>query len=141
MLFRSGVQGFEGMLEVEGIETYRSKNTHKRVYYEYHIRVNKKKYGLSAKELYRHLKNSNLPCGLPRYPLLHEQPIFKLENRLRYFEEDRDLVLRSAASVKSLPNTEELALSHIRLPVFLEEDETIAARYATVINQLFNGVG
>lgn len=59
-----------------GIQTFQAPPDVKRVYFEFLVRVDETKVGLPLRDLAKALQAENALVGAPRYPLLHQQPMF-----------------------------------------------------------------
>jgi dTDP-4-amino-4,6-dideoxygalactose transaminase len=63
-------------LEKLGIHSFLAPANVTRVYFEFLVRVDEKKIGLPIKDLAKALQAGGAQVGAPRYPLLHQQPMF-----------------------------------------------------------------
>ncbi|HIB00635.1 MAG TPA: DegT/DnrJ/EryC1/StrS family aminotransferase, partial [Phycisphaerales bacterium] len=63
-------------LETLGIETFLSTNDTNRVYFEFLVRYNENTSGLPIADLAKALQAEGALVSAPRYPLLHQQPVF-----------------------------------------------------------------
>jgi perosamine synthetase len=63
-------------LEAMGIQTFLSPPGVERVYFEFLVRVNEEKAGAPLRDLAKALQAEGALVGAPRYPLLHQQPMF-----------------------------------------------------------------
>ncbi|HIA71883.1 MAG TPA: DegT/DnrJ/EryC1/StrS family aminotransferase [Phycisphaerales bacterium] len=63
-------------LETLGIETFLSTNDTNRVYFEFLVRYNENTSGLPITDLAKALQAEGALVSAPRYPLLHQQPVF-----------------------------------------------------------------
>jgi perosamine synthetase len=63
-------------LETLGFQTFLSRPEAERVYFEFLIRYDEKRTGLPIKALAKALQAEGAQVGAPRYPLLHQQPMF-----------------------------------------------------------------
>jgi perosamine synthetase len=63
-------------LEKLGFETFLSTDDTKRVYFEFLVRYDNKKTGLPIHDVAKALQAEGALVSAPRYPLLHQQPVF-----------------------------------------------------------------
>lgn len=121
-----------------GIHCYKSVDQTRRVYYEFHAKVDESKISFSIDDLTKSLVAEGLDIRRPRYPLLHKQPMF-VENKWRdliYDKEATHIKQRSYADL-CLPTTERLIKSHIKLPNFPIENKDIIEKYISAFKKIF----
>jgi dTDP-4-amino-4,6-dideoxygalactose transaminase len=70
------IVGLSKKLEAVGIQTFLAPDNVERVYFEYLVRYDEKRTGLPIEDLVNALKAEGAQVDRPRYPLLHQQPLF-----------------------------------------------------------------
>ncbi len=101
-----------------------------RVYYEFLVRYDAALTGLSREKFVEALRVEGCDVSLPRYPLLHQQPLFT---------EGQARCLRSsiqAGSPRSLPFTEAANDQLIRFPVFTSPCDQLLGQYVEAIEKV-----
>ena len=93
-----------------------------RVYYEFLVRYDAKQTGLTRESFVEALRSEGCDVSLPRYPLLHQQPLFT--------EGHRKFV------GAKLPFTEAANEKLIRFPVFTVPCENLLDQYAHAIEKV-----
>jgi len=63
-------------LQEQGFDVFLSPDNVERVYFEFLIRYNESSHGLPIADLVKALKAEGANISAPRYPLLHQQPVF-----------------------------------------------------------------
>lgn len=63
-------------LEAMGIQTFLAPPNVHRVYFEFLVRVDERRTGVPVRDLAKALQAEGALVGAPRYPLLHQQPMF-----------------------------------------------------------------
>jgi dTDP-4-amino-4,6-dideoxygalactose transaminase len=121
----ANVEYLSERLERLGVHTFRSPAHIRRVYFEYFVRLPASP--MPRDLLVRALQAEGCEASLPRYPLLHQQPIFteglfariaRLEGNLpRYSEDD-------------LPKTTRANMELLRLPSFPNTNRALLDEYA-----------
>lgn len=104
-------------LEALGINTFLPPEHIKRVYFEYLVRPDLSRIGLTLPQLITALQAEGCQVGLPRYPLLHQQPFFTEKAYLQVMRPGPDTLLPDYANL-SLPVTEKVNQEMIKLPSF-----------------------
>ncbi len=102
-------------LERFGFQTFLPPAHIQRVYFEYLIRYDVKRWGMPIEVLVEALAAEGCEVAWPRYPLLHQQPIFTEGHfaRIARIEDGR-----AAYPCQALPETEALSRELLRLPTF-----------------------
>jgi dTDP-4-amino-4,6-dideoxygalactose transaminase len=115
-------------LEPLGFDTFPPPANVERVYFEFIIRHRDP--GLDVKRLVELLQQMGCRVGLPRYPLLHQQPFFT-EGHWRTIGRYPDGLTIPDCGAASLPRTEQANGSLIRLPNFCHpESAPLIHQYA-----------
>lgn len=115
-------------LEKMGFDTFLPPAHVKRVYFEFLIRAEARKIGMPINLLIEALQAEGCSIGLPRYPLLHQQPFFTEGHYLKIARPDPALPYRPYRG-DELPNTEKLSQSMLKLPSFPAADREILDQY------------
>ena len=114
-------------LEDLGFETFLSRSHIERVYFEFLIRYNESKFGITRDLLVEALRAEGCNVALPRYPLLHQQPIFTEGHYARIARlvgPNQPKFLHDA-----LPKTEAVNNQMIKLPSFPSANREILDQY------------
>jgi len=125
-------------LESLGIETFLSTDDAKRVYFEFLVRYDESKTGLPIKDLTNALQAEGALVSAPRYPLLHQQPVFTNNvwskiARLPATEENPIHVY----STTDLPNTTLGNGSLLKLPSFPSANKDLLDQYSNAFEKVF----
>jgi dTDP-4-amino-4,6-dideoxygalactose transaminase len=123
-------------LEPLGIETLLAPTGVHRVYFEFLVRVNEAKAGVSVRDLAKALQAEGALVGAPRYPLLHQQPMFTegtWATIARIGPNDRPLPIYDPAA---LPNTAAGNASLLKLPSFPRAERTLLDQYASAFEKV-----
>jgi dTDP-4-amino-4,6-dideoxygalactose transaminase len=117
-------------LETLGIETFLSTDDFSRVYFEFLVRYDENKSGLPIADLAKALQAEGALVSAPRYPLLHQQPVFTQNvwskiARLPATKENPIHVYDSADLPKSILGNGTLLI----LPSFPSADEALLDQY------------
>lgn len=127
-------------LEKLGIHTFQGPAHVQRVYFEYLVRPDLDTWGLSISQLIRALRAEGCEVGLPRYPLLHQQPFF-VEGAFRdVMRPAPGTVLPDYASV-SLPVTEKVNAAMMKLPSFPQAGQELLDQYLHAFDKIFTHAG
>lgn len=118
-------------LEALGIDTFLPAHDVNRVYFEFLVRYNEDKTGLPINDLAKALQAEGALVSAPRYPLLHQQPVFTHNvwskiARLPATKENPIHIYDPA----DLPNTTLGNGSLLKLPSFPSADEALLEQYA-----------
>ncbi len=123
-------------LEALGLQTFLAPKEPpgtQRVYFEYLIRYDEQRFGLPADDLVRALQAEGALVGRPRYPLLHQQPLFteghwariaRVQPTVQY--DPRDLPRTTAGNNGSL----------LKLPSFPQAERALLDQYATAFEKV-----
>ena len=127
----------EGLEEL-GFHTFLPPNHIERVYFEYIIRCDEQVAGLPIDLLIRALAAEGCRVEVPRYPLLHQQPLFT--------EGHSEKIARLGPAIKApsydpqdLPATQALGRTLIKLPAFPSADREILDQYLDAFAKVING--
>ena len=117
-------------LETLGIETFLSTDDFSRVYFEFLVRYDENKSGLPIADLAKALQAEGALVSAPRYPLLHQQPVFTQNvwskiARLPATKENPIRVYDSADLPKTILGNGTL----LKLPSFPSADEALLDQY------------
>ena len=118
-------------LEALGFDTFLPTHDVNRVYFEFLVRYNEDKTGLPINDLAKALQAEGALVSAPRYPLLHQQPVFTHNvwskiARLPATKENPIHIYDPADS----PNTTLGNGSLLKLPSFPSADEALLEQYA-----------
>lgn len=122
------------------IQTFLAPPGVQRVYFEFLVRVDEKRLGIGVKELAKALQAEGAPVGAPRYPLLHQQPMFT----------DADKPWAKVARLtpqtlgRELPVFDPMALPRtvagnaclLKLPSFPQASRALLDQYATAFEKV-----
>ncbi len=116
-------------LEDLGLDTFRAPEGVERVYFEFHVRYDEGAAGLPGRDLVRALRAEGAAVDRPRYPLLHQQPLFTEGHwaRIARLEGVRELPVYDP---RALPRTEAGAASLLKLPSFPRASRELLDQYA-----------
>jgi perosamine synthetase len=124
-------------LERLGFHTFLPPGHISRVYFEYVIRQNAERGGLPANILIQALNAEGCSASLPRYPLLHQQPIFTeglFAKIARLTEKDTpDLPVYKP---DALPRTEAANRELVKLPAFPSASRELLDQYALAFEKV-----
>lgn len=115
-------------LEVLGIHTFLGPQHVDRVYFEYLVRPAIDESGLSTQQLIQALRAEGCQIGLPRYPLLHQQPFFTEGAFRDVMRPAPGASLPDYASL-SLPFTEQVNGQLMKLPSFPNAGKALLDQY------------
>ena len=122
--------GFHTFLAPEGVE---------RTYFEFLIRYDESKTGLPIGDLSRALQAEGAQVAAPRYPLLHQQPVFTHEiwKKVARVPEDDDAALREY-DVDDLPATTAGNGTLLKLPAFPGAADALIDQYAAAFAKVLH---
>lgn len=123
-------------LEQLGFGTFLPPSNCKRVYFEFIIKYNAATIPLSQQLLVAALKAEGCAISLPRYPLLHKQPIFT-EGHYKKILRQHHLTLPDY-NLCDLPNTEAVCSLLLRLPTFPSADKKLLDQYITAFTKVIS---
>ena len=106
-------------LERLGFDTFLPPSHIERSYFEYIVRYDAERCGLSSEMLVKALRAEGCEVAFPRYPLLHQQPLFTEGHfaRIGRLEGRPDVELPDYRP-DALPQTEAASLKLLKLPTF-----------------------
>lgn len=124
-------------LEKLGFMTFLSRPEAERVYFEFLIRYDEKRVGLPIKALARALQAEGAQVGAPRYPLLHQQPVFTegVWAKIARLEGTPEKPLRQYAP-DALPRTAMGNGSLLKLPSFPNASRELLDQYARAFEKV-----
>ncbi|MCI0365782.1 MAG: DegT/DnrJ/EryC1/StrS family aminotransferase [Phycisphaerales bacterium] len=124
------------------IQTFLSPPNVQRVYFEYLVRVDERRIGLPVRDLAKALQAEGAQVGAPRYPLLHQQPMFteplpgaawaKLA-RIQPAPGSEPIY-----SANALPRTAAGNASLLKLPSFPQADRALLDQYALAFEKVLS---
>jgi dTDP-4-amino-4,6-dideoxygalactose transaminase len=116
-------------LESLGLQTFLAPPDVKRVYFEFLIRADERRLGLPLRDFARALQAEGALVGAPRYPLLHQQPMFTEGTWARIARIQpigRPLPIYDSGA---LPRTAAGNASLLKLPSFPQADRRLLDQY------------
>jgi perosamine synthetase len=122
-------------LEEMGFNTFLPPAHVKRVYFEFLVRADSPRIGLPIDLLIEALQAEGCSIGLPRYPLLHQQPFFTEGHFLKIARPDAQGASRQYRG-DELPETEKVNRSMVKLPSFPAADQEILEQYITAFKKV-----
>ena len=122
-------------LEALGIHTFLAPAHVERVYFEYLVRPDLEKIGLSTAALIEALNAEGCHAAVPRYPLLHQQPFFTEGAFLSVMRPGPDVRLPDYASL-SLPATENANARMLKLPSFPSAEKELLDQYVLAFQKV-----
>lgn len=117
-------------LEKLGFQTFLSRPEAERVYFEFLVRYDEKRHGVPIKAFAKALQAEGALVGAPRYPLLHQQPMFTEGTwaKIARLEGTADRPLPTYA-VDALPRTAHGNGSLLKLPSFPNATQELLDQY------------
>jgi dTDP-4-amino-4,6-dideoxygalactose transaminase len=118
-------------LEELDFDTYLAPPHVERVYFEFIIRYDEQRWGMPIEVLVKALQAEGCSVDSPRYPLLHQQPLFT-EGRFADIARfgDRSDVELPQYRPDALPITEAASREFLRLPTFSSAEPELLDQYA-----------
>ncbi len=116
-------------LEALGFQTFMSPPEVERVYFEFLIRYRQEATGLPIGDLVRALRAEGVQVDRPRYPLLHQQPLFTEGYWARVARLGPGTEVR-AYDPRALPRTEAGNGTLLKLPSFPQASKRLLDQYA-----------
>jgi dTDP-4-amino-4,6-dideoxygalactose transaminase len=116
-------------LEALGFQTFMSPPEVERVYFEFLIRYRQEATGLPIGDLVRALRAEGVQVDRPRYPLLHQQPLFTEGHWARIARLGPGTEGR-AYDPRALPRTEAGNGTLLKLPSFPQASKRLLDQYA-----------
>ena len=127
-------------LEAMGIETFLPPSHIERVYFEYLIRPDLERIGLSMENFSDALRAEGCLAGAPRYPLLHQQPFFTEGAFLQVMRPSPGTEVPDYSAV-SLPVTESLNAQMVKLPAFPNASAALLNQYLLAFEKVIGHAG
>jgi dTDP-4-amino-4,6-dideoxygalactose transaminase len=124
-------------LEALGLQTFLAPEGVERVYFEFLVRYDERKTGLPIADLVRALTVERALVRHPRYPLLHQQPLFTEGHwaRIARLKPAADQALR-VYDPKALPRTEAGNGTLLKLPSFPQASTELLDQYAAAFEKV-----
>ncbi|MHC4275364.1 MAG: DegT/DnrJ/EryC1/StrS family aminotransferase [Planctomycetota bacterium] len=118
-------------LEALGIQTFLAPEGVERVYFEFLVRYDEQRTGLPISDLVRALEAEGARVQHPRYPLLHQQPLFTEGHwaRVARLKPTADRALR-VYDPRALPRTHAGNGTLLKLPSFPQASTRLLDQYA-----------
>ena len=131
--------GLSRRLQKLGFQTFLAPAGVERVYFEFLIRYDEGKTGLPIKTVVKALQAEGAQVGAPRYPLLHQQPVFTegVWAKIARRDSTPDRPLRTY-DPKDLPNTTIGNGSLLKLPSFPSAGEELLEQYAAAFEKVIH---
>ncbi|MCZ6816698.1 MAG: DegT/DnrJ/EryC1/StrS family aminotransferase [Planctomycetota bacterium] len=126
-------------LEALGVETFQAPPHIERVYFEYLIRYDADRWSLPIDKLIEALRAEGCDASWPRYPLVHQQPLFTEGHFAR--------ILRGAGGADAalpiyrpdaLPGTEAAAGAMLKLPTFPSAERDLLDQYVAAFEKVLS---
>lgn len=127
-------------LEALGFHTYLGPSHVERVYFEYLIRPDSERVGLPLDLLIEALEAEGCQAQRPRYPLLHQQPLFT-EGTWREIARLPDGLLVPEYAPDALPNTQLGNMQLLKLPAFPNAERALLDQYITAFRKVVGQAG
>jgi perosamine synthetase len=133
------IEYLSARLEKLGLETFASPPHIRRVYFEYLVRCRSRVTALPRPILVEALKAEGCDVSLPRYPLLHQQPIFTegLFARIARLEGRTDISM-PIYDGNALPKTAEVNEELLRLPAFPNANRELLDQYTDAFEKVLS---
>lgn len=122
-------------LEAMGIHTFLPPPHIERVYFEYLVRPDLERIGLPMQTLIEALNAEGCQAGAPRYPLLHQQPLFT-EGAFRQVMRPSPQLEVPEYSKVSLPFTERANAAMLKLPSFPNASKALLDQYLVAFEKV-----
>jgi dTDP-4-amino-4,6-dideoxygalactose transaminase len=116
-------------------ETFLAPEQVQRVYFEFLVRYDQSRTGLPIKELARALQAEGALVGAPRYPLLHQQPMFTEGTWAKIARLSGEAAQRTYDPA-DLPHTIAGNASLLKLPNFPSADRALLDQYAAAFEKV-----
>lgn len=127
-------------LERLGIHTFQGPPHVERVYFEYLVRPDIDDVGITNLQLIEALRAEGCEVGLPRYPLLHQQPFFTEGAFREVMRPAPGAALPDYASL-SLPVTEKANAGMMKLPSFPRAEKELLDQYLHAFEKVLSHAG
>lgn len=125
-------------LEAMGIKTFLAPANIHRVYFEFLVRVDERRAGLPLRELAKALQAEGAQVGAPRYPLLHQQPMFTEGTWAKLARLTPDIRPLPAYDPNALPATAAGNATLLKLPSFPRADRKLLDQYAEAFEKVLS---
>jgi len=125
-------------LEKLGFHTFQAPDHIERVYFEFMIRYNPEKIILPRDVLIEALQKEGCQVAVPRYPLVHQQPLFT-EGAWKTIARLGDGMALPEYDPNALPNTQSANEALIKLPTFPNADREILDQYIRAFEKVIAG--
>ncbi len=130
---RANCAPLEDALEALGLQPFRPEAGCERVYFELLFRVSPNSCPLTVGELTTALQAEGCRVSPPRYPLLHQQPLF---TEGRWNDIARLAPPLRIYAANDLPSTTHMATELIRFPMFTEPAAGLIAQYQAAVTRV-----
>lgn len=127
-------------LERLGFHTFRAPPHIRRVYFEFLVRYDAGRSGLDRERLVEALRAEGCDVGFPRYPLVHQQPLFT-EGAFRQIAAMRGLTGLPVYRPDALPRTEAANQELLKLPAFPSAPRALLDQYAAAFEKVMANAG
>ena len=129
-------------LEGLGLYTFRAPPGIERVWFEFHVRYDEGRFGLPIEPLVRALRAEGALVERPRYPLLHQQPLFTEGHwaKVARLEATPTRPL-PVYDPRALPRTEAGNGSLLKLPSFPNASRALLDQYALAFEKTLSHAG
>lgn len=125
-------------LERLGLHTFLPPEHIRRVYFEYIVRYDEERHGLLRDLLLDALRAEGCEVSSPRYPLLHQQPLF-VEGHYARIARIPECLPRYREV--DLPRTQEAGRKLLRLPTFPLAERPLLDQYAQAFEKVLSSAG
>jgi|TARA_B100000959_G_C14978613_1_gene622536 dTDP-4-amino-4,6-dideoxygalactose transaminase len=124
-------------LEALGIETFLAPEDVNRVYFEFLVRYDESKTGLPINDLVKALQVEGAHVAAPRYPLLHQQPVFTHDvwSKIARLPATEDNPIHQYDPT-DLPNTTLGNGSLLKLPAFPSANKDLLDQYSNAFEKV-----
>ncbi len=129
---------FSEGLEELGFNTFLPPAHIERVYFEFIVRYDEARLGLPIEWLIKALAAERCMAKIPRYPLLHQQPIFT-EGHFAQIARLGQKAEMPTYDPRDLPATQALGKELIKLPAFPSAERPILDQYLAAFAKVVNG--
>jgi len=122
-------------LDGMGFETFLPPAHVQRVYFEYHVRIDSRRLGIPIKTLVEALRAEGCDVQLPRYPLVHQQPMFT-EGAFAAIARLPADIAPPTYNPDALPGTTLANQGMIRLPAFPSATRDLLDQYVVAFRKV-----
>ncbi len=127
-------------LERLGFHTFRAPPHIQRVHFEFLVRYNARRSGLNRDRLVEALRAEGCDVGFPRYPLVHQQPLFT-EGAYRHIAAMRGVGNLPDYRADALPQTQAMNNEMLKLPAFPSATRPLLDEYAGAFEKVLKNAG